>query len=210
AGGTDPSGLGVILDVRLRQLVPEANYADGGRSPVAPLKGVGGHLSCPHSQHARRARGVSSTRRAEASVAGEYPTLFSASVAWMLSTEGKRGVDEDALRRALRSSAARDLERATRACSRRWRAAPELMPAAWEEREDALAGRADDERAAELKFISMRRAERERDDVLAREELPGRGEPPRIEARPPMQRVEWPRAAPERPIRIDQLFYPGV
>lgn len=102
------------------------------------------------------------------------------------------------------------MERATGAWPGRWRAVPEGMPAAWEERADVLAGRADDERMGELRFISRRRAEKERDEVLAREELPSRGEPPRIEARPPMQRVKWPMGAPAWPIRIEQLFYPGV
>lgn len=80
----------------------------------------------------------------------------------------------------------------------------------WDERADVLAGRADDERMEELKFISRRQAEKERDDVLAREALPSRVEPPRIEARPPMQQVEWPAGAPARSIRIEQLFHPGV
>ena len=169
-----------------------------------------GRLTCPHAHHLRRARGVSSSGRKEASAAGEYPTLFNASVAWLLSAEAGRGVDEAALRQALRSGAAKGLEREAGACLPRWRAAPECMPQAWDEREDVLAGRADDERAAELKFISRRRAEKERDEVLAREELPSRGAPPELVGRPPMPRVEWPTAAPPRPIKIYQLFHPGV
>lgn len=181
-----------------------------GGARARRVRALGGCL-CSHAQHERRARGTSSSGRTEASVAGEYPTLFNASMAWILCGAGKeRAVDGEGLRHALVSEAARDLERAVGKSAGRWRAAPERMPIAWEEREDVLAGRADGERTADLKFISRRRADKERDEVLAKEELPSRGKPPRIEAQPPRQRVDWPRGAPAPPIRISQLFHPGV
>lgn len=84
------------------------------------------------------------------------------------------------------------------------------MPRHWDERADVLGGRADDERARELRYISRWRSEPEIEEVLAREDFFDRRRHPDREARPAPPRVRRPAGAPSGKIDISQLYYEGV
>ncbi|KAL3898079.1 MAG: hypothetical protein SGPRY_012917, partial [Prymnesium sp.] len=159
--------------------------------------------------------------------AGEYPTLFSATVAALLDGECPSA---DKLVMALRGPAAERLHRETQARGaaderaagaflasleqegRRdltpredrnpptlqgdkggrglmWKAAPDLIPNDWSDEERATTLFAE-KRAAALQYVSRRRADPEREEVLARRPLPQPPPPPRTEApSPPAEAV---------------------
>ena len=92
----------------------------------------------------------------------------------------------------------------------RWAAAPGRMPASWAEAADVCGAAAERERAAELRYISRRRAEPESAEKLARRafENPHPVQDTMAVERPSV--VQMPAGAPARPIRIEQLYNPGV
>ena len=65
-------------------------------------------------------------------------------------------------------------------------------------------------RSSALRYVSRRRADAEPAEELASRPLPEPAPPPRTERPAPETRVGWPPGAPARPIRVDQLFFPGV
>ena len=90
-----------------------------------------------------------------------------------------------------------------------WRSAPEHMPAGWAEAADAHE-RLAAVRSNALSFIARRRAEAEDMEVLAKRPFDDPS-PPVAKAAVVSEPVgKWPVGAPPRPIRIDQLYYPGV
>jgi len=91
-----------------------------------------------------------------------------------------------------------------------WRSAPDAIPAAWPERLDVAGERARAARTAALRYVSRRRAEPESSRVLSSEELPVPHPPPSTVAAPDPSQVPWPKGAPARPVRIEQLYNPGV
>ena len=91
-----------------------------------------------------------------------------------------------------------------------WRAAPASMPAHWPETADVLSGASSVARAAELPYISRRRAEPEDDETLAARPMEKPHVPPHLPARPLPEHVAWPAGAPARPIHISRLYHPGV
>jgi hypothetical protein len=109
--------------------------------------------------------------------------------------EGERRTLDGAARERLRSG--------------EWRAAPQLMPAYWPEREDAQGQRVELALTAELPFLSRRRCEPEDAEVLARRSLPAPHVVPVTTPKPAAQ-VEWPAEAPPRPIHVSQLYHPGI
>ena len=91
-----------------------------------------------------------------------------------------------------------------------WRAAPEAMPAEWEEAEDVLGEAYHAARRAELAYISRRRTEPEDPELLASRALP---EPVRMPEEP--EKPRWvaasrPKGAPQGRIHISMLYLPGV
>ena len=92
----------------------------------------------------------------------------------------------------------------------RWRAAPGRMPAGWAETSDVVGEQAERARAAELRYISRRRAEPEAAEQLARRAFT---DPHPVQATMAAERpqsVAMPEGAPQRPIHIAQLYNPGV
>lgn len=89
-------------------------------------------------------------------------------------------------------------------------AVPSAMPAAWPESEYWCGTEAGEAARAELRYISRRRAEAQKEDVLARERMSVPTQPPRLQARPVRIDQSWPEGAPPAPITIDRLFNPGV
>lgn len=180
---------------------------------------------CDHRTHDERACGVNALGLPKASEAAEYPILFSATVAGLLTWGPvKAGVSE--VRRLLgsRAAALRCVEERSRGAGSAvqmrqegvvdrdgeaptgWRAVCEAMPLEWDERSDVLGERTLGERTAALRYVSRRRAEPEREEALAAEELPRRRYHPERKARQRPERVRWPEGAPSRPVRVPQLF----
>ncbi|KAL3895703.1 MAG: hypothetical protein SGPRY_013449 [Prymnesium sp.] len=91
-----------------------------------------------------------------------------------------------------------------------WMAAPDAMPHSWPERDEWRGRPAREAAAAELRYISSRRAEPESGDQLAREAMPKPTVPLSTRAQPACVDVSWPDGAPLPPVSIDQLFEPGV
>ena len=94
--------------------------------------------------------------------------------------------------------------------TRRWRAAPESMPAHWPERADVRGAGAEAARQEALRYVSRRRAESESAEVLAWEPMPQPHPDPEMAAQPLPLPTAWPEGAPARPISIHQLYLPGV
>ena len=91
-----------------------------------------------------------------------------------------------------------------------WRSAPASMPADWAEREDVTGERWQRRSSEQLRFISRRRFEPEDGEVLARRAMPVPHVPPETGVMHGPYLGGWPEGAPPRPIRIDQLYFPGV
>jgi hypothetical protein len=93
---------------------------------------------------------------------------------------------------------------------RSWRSAPELMPMAWVEREDARGQQWATRATEKLRFISRRRAEPEGAEALARRPMPAAHVAPRLQKHPDRPHSGWPAGAPPRPLHVSQLYLPGV
>lgn len=91
-----------------------------------------------------------------------------------------------------------------------WRSAHANLPAQWDESADVVAARVAEVRAEPLRFVSRRRAEPERPEVLSRRPLPQPSVPVRTEAAPFYKEVPWPEDAPPQPVSADQLWQEGV
>ena len=86
-----------------------------------------------------------------------------------------------------------------------------LLPATWTEREELARGDFAAERAAQLPFVSKRRAEEADPDELLGRPLPTPHPPSITHARAACTHSPLPDAAPRgRPIAVDELFLPGV
>ena len=91
-----------------------------------------------------------------------------------------------------------------------WRSAIEGLPAHWDERDDVLRLANLEARNKELRFCSRRRAVPESTAELRSRPLPLQAPPPVTE---PIIRPTpggWPKGAPPRPIRVEQLFVEGA
>ena len=95
-------------------------------------------------------------------------------------------------------------------CEPPWRSAIESLPAHWDEREDVLKLANLEARSKELRFCSRRRAVPESVEELRSRPLPLQAPPP-VTA-PTIRPVPggWPKGAPPRPIRVEQLFIKGA
>ena len=91
-----------------------------------------------------------------------------------------------------------------------WRSAHEAIPRHWPEHEDVTGELYDRVRREPLPYISRRRAEPERPEVLARKPMPSPVVTPTTEPRPPRPPTPWPEGCPPRPIHIEQLYHEGV
>lgn len=140
-------------------------------------------LTCGHESHAERARGLIEVGMPKASDAAEYPVLFSATVAGIL-TWGKVRAELPGVQSLLQSDAAARLQRAgeswqeeeyggrERSEERRasdqvedgeemgWRASWEAMPVGWDERVDVLARGASTTGEADCPAIYLEEASR--------------------------------------------------
>ncbi|KAL3912565.1 MAG: hypothetical protein SGPRY_008297 [Prymnesium sp.] len=202
---------------------------------LRPLRG----LECVHPHHEERAHGRAEDGSMRAAEAAEYPVLFSATVAGLLSAPGEIGAGAREVLEALQSKEASSLHRlgdevgpsvgeerrqvgaptsrengrqqapGAQESSRGWRASVEAMPAGWDERNDVFGERATQERSRELRRY-VSRAEPEGQDELALRELPRRRQHPDLKAKARRERVQWPEGAPARPIAIRQLYNGGV
>ena len=104
----------------------------------------------------------------------------------------------------------RNLEQQTVPNHVAWKAAPEAMPAEWEETGDVVGEAYHAARRAELAYISRRRTEPEDPELLAGRALP---EPVRMPEEP--EKPRWvaasrPKGAPQGRIHISMLYLPGV
>jgi len=85
------------------------------------------------------------------------------------------------------------------------------LPASWTEREELARGDFAAERAAQLPFVSKRRAEEADPDKLLDRPLPTPHPPSVTNARAACTHSPLPDAAPHgRPIAVDKLYLPGV
>lgn len=73
-----------------------------------------------------------------------------------------------------------------------------------------LGPKANEAREAELRYISRRRAEPEREPALWAAPMPTIGATIATEAPPGSRPPAWPVDAPKRPIAIHQLFFEGI
>ena len=92
----------------------------------------------------------------------------------------------------------------TGSCS--WRAAADLLPAGWVEKQHASGDGFEARRASSLRYASRRRREPELQEVLAARPLPRPHVEPSTEAVQPEARPSWPDGAPPRPVQQAQLF----
>lgn len=91
-----------------------------------------------------------------------------------------------------------------------WRAAPEAMPAHWQEAADVRGEAYETVRREPLAYLSRRRAEPEAASVLAARPMPRPSIAPVAPERTTYQRMQWPVGSPPRPVRAEQLWLDGV
>lgn len=94
-------------------------------------------------------------------------------------------------------------------CVPTWLADPKAMPSAWPESSEWHGPAAEAAAAAELRYVSRRRADAEPCERLVAEALPQPTAPPSTRAQPTCVDSSWPEGAPEPPVAIEQLFLPG-
>ena len=195
-------------------------------------------LFCTHASHARVAFGRDDQGRLHSAAAAAYPVEMCQWV--MVTLYADDSVEARAFAATAQATAAKEAAASLHAANSRaaraflderpgdgheagdgggdggapspleWRSAPGRMPLDWPEREDALGGRLRAARETTLRFISRRRAEAEDPEKLARRPMPVPHPVPDVPAQQAPRASSWPEGAPPRPIRIDQLYLPGV
>ncbi|KAL3895429.1 MAG: hypothetical protein SGPRY_013516 [Prymnesium sp.] len=138
---------------------------------------------CAHTTHVSRARGRAPDGSSEATRAAAYPPVFNAAVVAALFSA--KEVPAEELRQACGSEWVEAPSTSTANGDGAWVAVPSAMPAAWPESEYWCGAEASEAARAELRYnISKRRAEAEKEDILAKERMPVPTQPPRLKARP--------------------------
>lgn len=159
-------------------------------------------LRCSHERHKKVARGFDSDGRSNSMEAGKYPPQMCREIATRMSSALCRGT-------ASSQQAAERESQVAATPSPNWCAAVDAMPEAWPEKQYAQGEALPTALAAEIGFVSRRRAEAEDEERLARRPLPHRTREVDLPERR-LEHEEWPAGAPPPPIQVSQLFHAGV
>ena len=174
-----------------------------------------GELGCACAAHAKRAEGFDDVGKAHSAAAAAYPPLMCGVVAALLATDlkaevvlGRTPADDVMLTlgQQVEGEAITGSGQIPPRAQISWRAAPEGMPPAWEEREDIDGEGFQSARTKALKYVSRRRMESERPEVLFERPMPAPSLPPKTEAEERYAPIPWPSGAPPRPVHISALF----